>query len=133
MGLLIYLLGAPALAGVAVMMLLIPLEHRVSKASSAYRKKTLKNTDRRIQMLSELLAGSKMIKLCAPAATSSQPNPGGALWRPLHPQPLPQTTLALVNSALLNARMSFIHLLNSPHLPILCDSGALGSPRSRRG
>ena len=35
---LLMLLGPPALAGVAVMVLLIPIEARISRATSAYRK-----------------------------------------------------------------------------------------------
>ena len=64
MGLLVYFLGAPALAGVAVMLCLMPVEARVSSAAAAYRRKILRHTDSRIQIISELLAGAKMIKLC---------------------------------------------------------------------
>ena len=57
--LLFYLLGPAALAGVAVMALLAPVETAVAKMSGAFRKKTLKQADKRLGILGELLAGIK--------------------------------------------------------------------------
>jgi helix-turn-helix protein len=58
-------IGASVLAGVAVMVVMIPLNKRLAKVLSALQKETLKQTDERIKSTGEMLNCIMMIKYFA--------------------------------------------------------------------
>ncbi|XP_074853753.1 ATP-binding cassette sub-family C member 2-like isoform X2 [Carettochelys insculpta] len=58
-------LGPSVLAGVAVLILVIPINAFVAAKVEQLRKKQLKNTDQRIKLLNEILHGIKILKLYA--------------------------------------------------------------------
>ncbi|XP_063864017.1 ATP-binding cassette sub-family C member 3-like isoform X2 [Scylla paramamosain] len=58
-------LGPSALAGLAVMMLLIPLNSRILSHTKALQAQAMKVTDSRVKALSEIINGIKVLKLYA--------------------------------------------------------------------
>jgi ATP-binding cassette subfamily C (CFTR/MRP) protein 1 len=64
-GLLIRALGPPALAGIAVLVILIPLQGRAARSIAGARKYTAKFTDQRVKVMNEILSGIRVIKVYA--------------------------------------------------------------------
>eukprot|EP00898_Chlorokybus_atmophyticus_P006293 jgi/Chlat1/6665/Chrsp49S06158 len=65
-GLLFYIVGIlPALAGLAVMLLLLPANGLLARWSTSVRKRLIDATDNRVRLLSEVIHGIKAIKLYA--------------------------------------------------------------------
>jgi hypothetical protein len=65
LGLLIRLLGPAALAGFGLMVLFMPIQGRVMKTLTGYRKDVQLITDQRVKLVNEVLQGVKIIKLFA--------------------------------------------------------------------
>ena len=62
---LIDFLGVSALAGLAVMLLLIPVNKRVARLLMTYRKRCSSHTDSRVKAMNETLSGIRVIKFYA--------------------------------------------------------------------
>ncbi|KAJ3244718.1 Multidrug resistance-associated protein 1, partial [Borealophlyctis nickersoniae] len=62
---LLIVLGLPALAGLAVMLVTIPLAAVLGKLATSMQAKLMKITDDRVALVSELLAGIKVVKFSA--------------------------------------------------------------------
>lgn len=62
-GFLISYLGPPALAGIAVLILLVPIQSSVAKMIGKARKQHAGATDERVKFMSELFAGMRVVKL----------------------------------------------------------------------
>ncbi|KAH9068488.1 ABC transporter [Lactarius deliciosus] len=65
LGLLVSNLGASALAGFAVFVVLAPIQGKIMKSFFSIRRKTMEWTDKRAKLLQELLGGIKLIKFFA--------------------------------------------------------------------
>ncbi|ORZ33476.1 P-loop containing nucleoside triphosphate hydrolase protein [Catenaria anguillulae PL171] len=63
LGLLIRLLGVPALAGFALMVAFMPIQGKVTRSLSQYRKDAQLITDKRVKLMNEVLQGSRIVKL----------------------------------------------------------------------
>jgi len=59
------ILGPSSLAGVGVMILLVPFNASVSSIIRKLQTRQMKNKDKRIKMMSEIISGIKSIKLYA--------------------------------------------------------------------
>lgn len=58
-----YLLGWPGLAGVVVMVVMLPINAYIARIMKTYQKQNLKNKDERTAMTTEILNNIKSIKL----------------------------------------------------------------------
>ncbi|XP_066908740.1 multidrug resistance-associated protein 1 isoform X2 [Halyomorpha halys] len=58
-------LGACALAGLAVMIIMIPLKSFIVNKTKHLQQKQMKNKDERVEMINEVLSGMKVLKLYA--------------------------------------------------------------------
>ncbi|EUB55936.1 Multidrug resistance-associated protein [Echinococcus granulosus] len=58
-------LGPSVLAGVALLLVMIPINTMVAKKSKVLQEKQLKTTDKRIKLISEILNGIRVLKLYA--------------------------------------------------------------------
>ncbi|VDM30981.1 unnamed protein product [Hydatigera taeniaeformis] len=58
-------LGPSVLAGVTLLLIMIPINIMVAKKSKALQEKQLKTTDKRIKLISEILNGIRVLKLYA--------------------------------------------------------------------
>ncbi|ELU01685.1 hypothetical protein CAPTEDRAFT_228216 [Capitella teleta] len=63
MGILWSKLGPSSLAGLALLLLLIPLQGVLAKLFSVLRRKTAKHSDARVSIMSEILTGVRIIKM----------------------------------------------------------------------
>ena len=58
-------LGPSSLAGLVIIVILIPIEGVISRKLKQLNIRNLENKDRRIKTMNEVLEGIKVIKLCA--------------------------------------------------------------------
>ncbi|KAJ3344779.1 hypothetical protein GGF32_008948, partial [Allomyces javanicus] len=65
MVLMVNYIGWAALAGIALLVLFVPMQSRAMRAISAFRRKSQRITDRRVKLVNELLQGMKVVKLLA--------------------------------------------------------------------
>jgi len=63
--LLIRAIGPPALAGLGVVIIMIPFQGMVIRHLQQLRKATVKYTDRRVKLMNEILQGIRVIKVYA--------------------------------------------------------------------
>eukprot|EP00055_Hartaetosiga_balthica_P014402 m.78839 g.78839 ORF g.78839 m.78839 type:complete len:1578 (-) comp8586_c0_seq2:145-4878(-) len=59
------LMGVSTLAGVAVMILMVPLNGYIASKSKNYQKRQMKHKDKRIKLINEILNGIRVLKLYA--------------------------------------------------------------------
>lgn len=59
------ILGPSVLAGVAVMIILVPINSFIANKVQALQKKQMKNKDNRVKLMNEILSGIKVLKLYA--------------------------------------------------------------------
>jgi hypothetical protein len=62
LALMIWEVGVSAIAGVALLTLLSPLQVKISKTIGQNRRRMLKFSDQRVKLMSEILQGVKVIK-----------------------------------------------------------------------
>lgn len=65
LGILIYVLGVSSLAGVAIMIIAIPIQTRITRKMTNLQTKILEKSDLRLKQINELIQGIKVIKLYA--------------------------------------------------------------------
>ncbi|KNE66210.1 hypothetical protein AMAG_19363 [Allomyces macrogynus ATCC 38327] len=65
LALLVRLVGLGALAGVALMVVVVPVQARLMRALAKYRRESQRVTDQRVKTVTELVEGMRMIKMLA--------------------------------------------------------------------
>ena len=62
MALLVAYVGFSALAGIAIMALVIPIQTRLTKWTRKLRKRSMKSTDERVKIITEVVQGVRVVK-----------------------------------------------------------------------
>ena len=116
--LLIRAIGPPALAGLAIMLLMVPFQGVIMRRLQQLRKATVKYTDRRVKLMNEILQGIRVIKVYAcqtdtrsPVLPCSRTDDG---WATAVPCSTGARALTLFSVVWLCAATSFVFSVLSP-------------------